>query len=209
MDYDIARANMVDSQVKVNDVTDLRIISAMQSVKREYLVASEQKELAYAEFSPQIAPSRYLMKPRECAKLIQALDIQDNQNILCIAAPYAACVLRLMGAKVTASEADTRTIFIIEPYLKSLGIDMVCQPFDEVKSGPYDAIICENSLSDVPQAWINALTDFGKIAYISQQGASGKASIATRLGESVSRKIYFDGQAPVLPLNIKNSEFVF
>jgi len=73
MDVTSARQNMVDSQVRTNDVTDLELQDAMRAIPRERFAAPARAALAYAETEVEYAQGRWLMRPRDVAKLLQAL----------------------------------------------------------------------------------------------------------------------------------------
>ena len=74
MDFHASRQNMVESQVRVNDVTDQALVAAMRTVRRERLCAPSESFRAYAEVEPTIAPERVLMAPRDVSKLLQTLE---------------------------------------------------------------------------------------------------------------------------------------
>src|SRR5579864_6053208 len=93
IDFAAQRATMVESQVRVADVTDYAIQDAMRAIPREALLPAERAYLAYADAEAEYAPGRWLLKPRDVAKLLQALKAQPGERALAIAAPYAAAVL--------------------------------------------------------------------------------------------------------------------
>src|SRR5881628_219225 len=96
-DFTAARENMVESQVRTADVTDVRIHDAMRAVAREQVLPSSKTYLAYADIEVEYAPGRWVLKPRDVAKLLQAARPMPGESALAIAAPYAAAVLQLMG----------------------------------------------------------------------------------------------------------------
>ncbi len=73
MDFAAARLNMVESQVRTQDVTDVRIHDAMRELSRESFMPEGKAYLAYADASVEYAPGRCLMQPRDVAKLLQAV----------------------------------------------------------------------------------------------------------------------------------------
>ncbi len=99
IDFDAARQIMVDSQVRTNDVPDLAIQHAMRSLPREALLGPDGQglSLAYAEAEVEYAPGRWLLRPRDVGKALQALKPKAGERALAIAAPYAAAVLEQMG----------------------------------------------------------------------------------------------------------------
>ncbi|MEG0819969.1 MAG: protein-L-isoaspartate O-methyltransferase, partial [Brevundimonas sp.] len=72
MDFAAARKVMLDSQVRVNDVTDRDLQAAFGAVERERFCAADRAFSAYADIEPEIAGERRLMLPRDLGKLMQA-----------------------------------------------------------------------------------------------------------------------------------------
>ena len=72
MDFTAERKAMVDSQVRVNDVTSHEIHMAMMAVPRERYCAAERVFAAYSDAAVEIAGDRRLMPARDLSKLLQA-----------------------------------------------------------------------------------------------------------------------------------------
>ena len=106
-DLAAARLNMVESQVRTADVTDVRIHDAMRALRREEFTPPDKAHLAYADIEVEYAPGRWLLKPRDVAKLLQALKPMPGEQALAIAAPYAAAVLETMGLTVERLDGAT------------------------------------------------------------------------------------------------------
>ncbi len=73
-DFPAARLNMVESQVRVNAVTDGRVIDALGAVPRERFVPLSRQGIAYVDEDVRISegnPPRFLMEPRLLAELAQ------------------------------------------------------------------------------------------------------------------------------------------
>lgn len=209
MDYFAARQNMVESQVRVNDVTDPALQKAMRHIERERLVAPGQGFAAYGDVEPQIAPGRALMLPRDLAKLLHALKPVAGQKVLAIGAPYAAAVLTHAGLDVTVQEADARVQTVVEPYLKTLGISLVVQDLKTPVAGEYDIIVSEGAVEDVPAEWFAALKLHGRLGVVVRSGALGEARVYTRLQAGVSEAFVFNAATAVLPGFTKAPAFVF
>lgn len=75
MDFETARANMVDSQLRTTDVTSHSVLKAFLSVPREAFVPAGVRQIAYVDEDLQICPARdsrparYVMKASPLAKL--------------------------------------------------------------------------------------------------------------------------------------------
>jgi protein-L-isoaspartate(D-aspartate) O-methyltransferase len=189
---------MVDSQVRVNDVTDRGLQAALLSVPRERFCAPERAFAAYAEVEIEIAGDRRLMMARDIAKMIDALDARAGETALAIAGPYAAAVLAEMGVTATAQEADAAVFEVVGPALADAGVQTVVAPLDQPTGEGYDIIVSEGAVAVRPDAWIAALTVGGRLAVVERDGPGGKAVLYVRGAEGVSRRELFDSTPSVL-----------
>lgn len=175
-DFAAARLNMVESQVRPADVTDIRLHDAMRALDRESFLPSGKAHLAYADIEAEYAPGRSLLKPRDVAKLLQAVRPMPGETALAIAAPYAAAMLERLGLAVTRlDEGDLSQA-----------------------SGSYDVIVCEGAVSRAPAAWTGALNLRGRLGVIERDGPVGKACVYIRAEDGVGRREVFDATPPVL-----------
>ncbi|PZO02222.1 MAG: protein-L-isoaspartate O-methyltransferase [Alphaproteobacteria bacterium] len=198
MDVTAARKIMVDSQVRVNDVTDRALQAAMLIVPREQFCAPERSHAAYAEVEVEIAGSRRLMQARDVGKLLQALGAREGEAALAIAAPYAGAVLAEMGLRVTVQEADLAVMAVVEPALSAAGVETVVAPFDAPGGSGFDILICEAAVTHRPDAWVAALREGGRMVLVERSGHGGKAVLYVRGREGVSRRELFDAAPPML-----------
>ena len=198
MDFVAARKMMVDSQVRVNDVTDRALQAALLAVPRERFCAPERAFSAYAEAECEIANGRMLMLPREVAKLLSAVEAAPGERALAIAAPYAGAVLARLGAKVTAQEADQAALDVVAPALAEAGVETVVAPFDQPQGEGYDIIISEGAVAVRPQTWLDALSVGGRLAVVERAGASGRGILYVRGRDGFSRRDLFDAAPPML-----------
>lgn len=176
-DFAAARLNMVESQIRTADVTDLPLQDALRLVPREAVVPATKAYLAYADADIEYAPGRWLLRPREVGKLLQALKPREGEKALAIAAPYAAAVLETIGLSVSRLEGDD---------LKA------------VPAGAYDVIICEGAVPVAPKAWQDALAVGGRLGVIERTGPVGRAAVYLRAEDGVGRRQMFDASPPVL-----------
>jgi protein-L-isoaspartate(D-aspartate) O-methyltransferase len=177
-DFAAARFNMVESQVRTNDVTDVRIHDAMRVIPRESLVPADKAYQAYADTAVEYAPGRSLLRPREVSKLLQALKPKAGERTLALAAPYAAAVLEAMGLAVERQDDGDLT---------------------SVSGGAYDLIVVEGGVTRAPDAWLQALAVGGRLGVIEREGPTGKAVIYLRAEDGIGRRVLFDAMAPLLP----------
>lgn len=198
MDYAAARKVMVDSQVRVNDVTDRTLQAALMTVPRERFCAPDQAFAAYGEVEVEIAAGRRLMQVRETSKLIQALDARPGEKALAIAAPYAAAVLAEMGIVATAQEAEAAVFEVAGRALADAGVATVTAPLGQPTGGEWDIIVSEGAVTARPTAWLDALRVGGRLAVVERAGPNGRAVLYVKGREGVSRRELFDAAPPVL-----------
>ena len=175
-DLAAARENMVESQVRTQDVTDVRIQDAMRLLPRERFLPGARHYLAYADIEAEYAPGRWLLKPRDISKLLQALRPMPGERALAVAAPYAAAVLELLGLEVAQAE----------------------DPTTAPPTGEFDLIVCEGAVGRAPQAWLAALADGGRLGVVERDGPVGKACLYVKTEDGVGRRELFDSTPPVL-----------
>lgn len=185
-DFAQARQNMVDCQVRPADVTDRAIQEAMLAVARETLIPADQAALAYADREVPYADGRWLMRPREAAKLLQALRPRAGERALAIAAPYLAAVLEAMG----------------------LQVDRLDDP-KAAPGGRWDVIACEGAVSAVPAAWLEALGPGGRLGVVERNGPVGKAKLYVNADTGIGSREVFDATPPMLPGFERVQQFAF
>jgi protein-L-isoaspartate(D-aspartate) O-methyltransferase len=176
-DLAAARLNMVESQVRTADVTDVRIHDAMRAIAREAFVPAGKAYLAYTDSAVEYAPGRVLLKPRDVAKLLQVAKPREGEKVLAIAAPYAAAVLEALGCHVTRyDDGDLRT----------------------PPGSGYELIVVEGAVSQAPAAWLAALTLGGRLAVVERDGPVGAACLYVKAEDGIGRRTVFDATPPVL-----------
>ena len=198
MDFAAARKVMVDSQVRVNDVTDRALQAALLSVPRERFLPAERAYSAYAEIEPEIAGGRKLMLARDLSKLLMALDARPGETALAMAAPYAAAVLAQLGLDVTAQESDDAVFGVVGDVLAEEGVRTVTAPLNAPAEGGYDVIVCEGAVPGRTEAWLKALNVGGRMAVVERAGPVGKAVLYVRGEQGVSRRELFNAAPPLL-----------
>jgi len=198
MDFAAARKIMVDSQVRVNDVTDRGLQAALLETPRERFLPEDRAWSAYAEVEPEIAGGRRLMMARDVSKLLMALAARPGETALAMAGPYAAAVLARLGLAVTAQEADPAVFEVTGAVLSDEGVRTAVAPLSAPVGGGYDVIVSEAATPGRPEAWLSALKVGGRLAVVERTGPVGKAVLYVRGEQGVSRRELFNAAPPVL-----------
>jgi protein-L-isoaspartate(D-aspartate) O-methyltransferase len=120
-----------------------------------------------------------------------------------------------LASTVVGVEEDTRLAEQAEALLKSLDITNAVIFHGELTIGykqqaPYDVILINGSLTEVPPKIFEQLIDGGRlITVIAEDGKTGQAVIYTRVRDVVSEKVIFDAATPLLKEFSPQEEFVF
>lgn len=108
MNVEMLNQQMVDSQLRVNDVADARLIDAMARLDRRKFVGRSVRALAYAdtEIPQDQEKSRYLWRASHFAKLAKELAIQPSDILLDIApgSGYSSAVFKQLAQIIVAVE---------------------------------------------------------------------------------------------------------
>jgi len=215
-DMAAARRNMVASQVRANDVTDLRIQDAMGELPRELFVPQAVRSIAYASESLPLGRGRGLMEPRNFAKLAHAARIKHTEVVLIIGAGtgYGAAVLARLADTVVALEEDQAMAREANTLLVNVGADNAALVTGPLVQGcpdqaPFDVIFIEGAVETIPETLFAQLKEHGRLATIVVEHGVGKARIYTKAGGVMSARTVFDGMAPLLPGFAREREFTF
>lgn len=211
-----ARKAMVDSQVRVNGVTDRRVHAAMLQTERELFIPKGQMPLAYSDVDLDLGDGRHLMKPRDFSKLLQALEIKPTDLVLDIGTGggYAAAVMAQLAETVVALEDDADAVHAAEANIQAAGADNIVVVEGKLRAGfpdqaPFDVVFVGGAVEKVPDSWLQQLSDGGRLGVVERQGADGEAVIYSRNAGIVGRRAVFDAFTPYLPGFAPEPGFVF
>jgi protein-L-isoaspartate(D-aspartate) O-methyltransferase len=219
-DFATARQKMVDGQVRPSDVTDIRIIDAMLAVPREAFVPQNQRAMAYLDLDLDVSEGasakRFLIKPVVIAKMLQAAEIRDTDNVLVVgcATGYAAAVAAKLAGRVTATESDSSLAAKARDVLAQLGLGNVTVREAAAADGdsataPYDVIVLDGATEITPDRLYAQLRNGGRLVGVFATTRPPRATIVTRSHDDFGNRALFDAVVPVLPGLERLPAFVF
>lgn len=213
-DYAALRTMMVDTQVRPSDVTKYPVIEAMLSVPRELFVPDALRAAAYADAAVELGEGRSMLEPRAFAKLLDALAIEPGDMVLDLGCGlgYSAAVIARMADFVVAVEEEEALAAEAEVRLGEGGVDnvaVISGPLTsgEARHGPYDVIVVEGGVGELPAALTDQLKVGGRIAAIFVEGRVGAVKIGHKFDTHMDWRFAFNAAAPVLPGFEKTKEF--
>ncbi|MCW5733092.1 MAG: protein-L-isoaspartate O-methyltransferase [Enhydrobacter sp.] len=206
-DFVLARRNMIDGQLRPNRVTNGQLLAAISDLPRERFVAAGLQSVAYADDDVPLGNGRFLMEPMVLARLLQTLQPLPEDKALVVAsgAGYGAALLARLVKSVVAVEGDAGLAGSAEQTIRTLGITNVQQVVGKMEEGsapgaPYDVILIEGAVQEVPAAILDQLAEGGRLAtVISASTGMGVAHLVVKEGGVASGRPLFDAGTPLLP----------
>ena len=216
MDYEAARRNMVDSQIRTNKVTHPGLLAALSSVPRERFLPADRAFAAYVDDDIPMAPGRFLMEPMVFARLVQLAEPKPDDRALVIGSGlgYGAAVLAHLVASIVALESDAGLAARGKDQLAQLAIHNVIQVTGPLAQGwassaPYDLILIEGSVEEIPQALFGQMADGGRLVAVVAMEGVGRATLFMERQKVISHRPYFDAGVPALAEFRRQRGFVF
>lgn len=206
-DYAAARLNMVESQIRPNRVTDLRLVGAMLELPREKFVPDALRGIAYVDEDVPLGADRFLMEPMVFARLVQTALIGAGDTVLEIGCGtgYGAAVIAQMAARVVALESDAALARQAQSALSTLGVgnvEVVTGPLNQgyARGAPYNVIVFDGAVQHIPEPIIDQLAEDGRlVAVVARPGEPGRATLVTKVAGALSRRVVFDAGSHALP----------
>ncbi len=215
-DFATVREAMVDGQVRPSDVTLYPVIEAMLTIPREDYVPESLREIAYIGDHLPLGERRVVLDARVMAKMLETLAIQPNELVLDVGAGLglSAALIAHLAEAVIALEADETMAREAEAQLARHDVDnaiVETGALDEgaPQHGPYDVIVIEGGVGEVPQALVDQLKTGGRMAAIFMDGALGRCMLGLKSDSGMDWRWSFDAAAPVLPGFEKRTIFAF
>ena len=202
MDFDTARFNMVEQQVRPWEVLDQAVLDRLAAVPRERFVPKDYRRLAYADTRIPLGNGDVMMPPREEGRLLQALALTARDHVLEVGtgSGYLAALAAGLSRRVTTVEISPERKARAEKSLAEFNnVDVI--EGDAVRgwaaAAPYDAIAVTGSLPELDDAFLRQLKPGGRLFVVVGEaprhgGASRYPHRSTGLGDGESLR---DGPA--------------
>ena len=167
-DFIIARKNMISNQLKVNNIIENNLLSAIESIPREIFLPSRLQTKAYLDEDIEISKDRYLIEPRIFAHILKLSKIQTTDNVLDIACAsgYTSSVLSKLANQVIGIDNNKDLLDIAENNVKNLDIINVQFLFSNPKNFSkknikFDLIFIFGGVEFIPKNILELLKDDG------------------------------------------------
>ena len=195
MDFEKARFNMVEQQVRPWDVLNPRVLEVISEIPRENFTPDEYKNLAYVD--TRIPLGSYQDQPCEMAKpiidgrILQELDIQDEDLILEIGtgSGYLTACLAKLGRHVDSVDINENMTAMAEKNLQALAINNVnlstgdaSKTWEQKRN--YDVIAITAAMKTIPNSYKKLLKTGGRMFVVTGEAPAMTANRVTRIDEN-------------------------
>lgn len=217
IDFERARRNMLDQQIRPWEVTDQRVLDAIATTPREDYVPSAYRRLAFADMNIPLAHGQVMMPPKLEARLLQALSIEPDDKILEIGtgSGYVTSLLAKLGHHVTSIDIFSDFTTQAAQKLAAHGIHNVTLEVGDAARGwsrgaPYDVIFITGSLPLPPDDFRSALAPGGRlVAIVGNAPAMEARRIEHVAGQNFRVRSLFETVLPPLVNAPTPTRFVF
>lgn len=217
MEFEQARFNMIEQQIRPWDVLDQHILELLSTLPRDAFVAAEYQGLAYADIPIPIGHDQFMMHPKIEARMLQALQIHNTDQCLEIGtgSGFVTALLARLGHHVTSIDIYDDFIEQARQRLAEHYINNVTLQQGDAANGwndgkLYDVIAITGSLPMLPDHYKQSLNRGGRLFAVIGQAPVMEAVLIRRVGteEWTEESLFETELAPLLNTSAP-SEFVF
>ena len=186
MNFEQARFNMVEQQIRPWEVLDQDVLNLLMTVKREEFVPAAYRELAFTEVEIPNGCGQVMLKPVIEGKVLQALRLGKSDSVLEVGtgSGYFAALLAARTEWVRTIEIEPELVKLASANLARNGVENVVVVQGDGIGGwaeraPYDVIVVSGGLPFVPQALLEQLKVGGRLFAFVGEAPVMKARLVT------------------------------
>jgi len=204
MNFESARAAMVEQQVRPWEVLDARVLETIATVPREMFVPEAQRQLAYVDMPLPLAHGETMMKPVVEGRLLQALALEPGDEVLEIGtgSGYVTACLARLAREVVSIDLHADFLQSAGERLQQSGLRNVrLQLADALDFKPgrqFDAVAVTAAVAELPEIFSTWLKPGGRLFVIRGLSPVQQALRITRRGESLHSESLFETDVPYL-----------
>ena len=212
----ILNKNMIEGQIKPINGMREELLSVFYSLDRNDFMPDTMKEMSYIEKNIILENERTILKPSLIAQIALSINLKANENVLILGAAtgYLSAILSHQAETVIVVEENENLLSNSENAIKKNNINNVVFIKNEIVKGyneqsPFNAIIIEGAIQEVPGNILNQLDEGGRLFAIVQDEEICSAKLFIKNGNSISEQKLFNCTMPVLSMFMKKNSFSF
>jgi protein-L-isoaspartate(D-aspartate) O-methyltransferase len=224
MNFEQARFNMIEQQIRPWEVLDPEVLSLLALVRREDFVPDAHKALAFADLELPIGAQgrdasacQTMLAPKIEARLLQEAGIRSTDTVLEVGTGtgYMAALLASKAEYVYSVESDPLLAEQAVKNLQQAGLANVAVEVGDGSRGwaehaPYDVIVISASLPVLPEEFLQQLKVGGRLVAIIGEEPAMEAQLIMRTEENAFNTInLFETVVAPLSNALQRQKFVF
>ena len=217
LNFERARFNMVEQQIRPWEVLDRRVLSLLESIRREDFVPVKYRKLAFADMSIPLEAEQVMMRPIIEGRVLQALDLAEDETVLEIGtgSGFITACLATLAKRVVSVEIFTELHEIAQARLEEKNIRNTELYVGDVMRGwqpeqAHDVVVVTGSVSPVPEQFLGWVNPGGRMFVITGDSPAMEARLLTRLDVTEWREeSLFETDLPRLINAEEPAEFIF
>ncbi|MBL4622987.1 MAG: protein-L-isoaspartate O-methyltransferase [Immundisolibacteraceae bacterium] len=202
---DLARDNMILNQVRSWGVLDEHILELLRRIPRERFVGAGFEKLAYADTALPLSGQRVTLPPKLEARLFHALNPQSHDRVLEVGtgSGYLTALLASSTEYVTSIETDEGIAELARERLRAESLDNVRIEIGDaskgwVKHAPYDLILVNGALADLPESFLDQLAVGGRLVCMLGKQLPNVCVKMVKQDGGIVREELFETEVPYL-----------
>ena len=190
MNFERARSNMVEQQVRPWEVLDRAVLDLMERAPREAFVPEEYRRLAYADTAVPIGYGEVMLPPKVEGRLLQALRIGPEERVLEIGAGsgfltwlLAQCAAHVTGIELKPALAERARANLAAHRTGNATVEVGDGRRGWERGAPYDVIAVGGSVPVREPAFEEQLVVGGRLFVVIGTAPAMEAMLVQRTGE--------------------------
>ncbi len=196
MDFEQARFNMVEQQIRPWDVLDQDVLNLLFKVRREDFVPAGYEKLAFVDMEIPLGQGESMMAPKMEARILQEVDIQPSDKVLEVGtgSGYLTALLAHEAGHVHTVEIVPEFKLQAEKKIRAHGLRNVSFEVGDAAKGwsrhaPYDVIVLSGSVPVLPESFKESLAPGGRLFAIVGEAPAMQARLITCIGEGAYNEV--------------------
>jgi protein-L-isoaspartate(D-aspartate) O-methyltransferase len=217
MNFEQARFNMVEQQIRPWEVLDSRVLALLERIHREDFVPVRYRKLAFADLAIPLDCGQVMMRPKIEARMLQALELAEDETVLEIGtgSGFITACLAALSKRVVSVELFPELHREAALKLKDKAIDNVELLVGDAMRGwqpeqAHDVVVVTGSVPQVTEAFRGWVNPGGRLFVVTGESPAMEARLMRRLDATEwSEESLFETDLPRLVNAEQPPEFQF
>lgn len=217
MNFEKARFNMVEQQIRPWEVLDFDVLDLLMSVRREEFVPEAYKSLALSEAEIPLGHGASMLIPVIEGKILQAIQVKRSDKVLEVGAGsgYFAALLAARADWVRTVEIEPALVTLAHENLKRYGVEnVIVEEGDAIRgwpsNAPYDLIVVSGGVPFIPETLLQQIKVGGRLFAFVGEPQLMTATLVTQVSEGNFRtESLFENAVPMMRNAPQKSQFKF